>query len=80
MAPGVRLEGTVLAHSLLPNSEIQQCIQEALEEPDATFPVEGHPAMRPDNGFIDLVSISRPPHCVLLFFLILTLDFVGRRL
>jgi hypothetical protein len=49
-----------------------------LEEPDVTFPIEGHLSMRPNNGFIDLVSISRPPHCVSLFFLILTLDFMGR--
>jgi hypothetical protein len=61
MAPGVQLECMVLAQGLLQNSEIQQCIQEALEEPDATFVVEGHPAMRPDTSFIDLVSTSRPP-------------------
>jgi hypothetical protein len=60
-----RGHGTCLGS--LPNSEIQQHIQEALKEPDATFPVEGHPAMRPDTGFIDLVSTSRPPHCVCSF-------------
>jgi hypothetical protein len=56
MAPGMRLEGMMLAQGLLQNLEIQQCIQEALDEPDAIFSVEGHPAMRPDTTFIDLVS------------------------
>jgi hypothetical protein len=69
MVPGVWMEGTALAHSSLQNSEIQQRIRVALEEPDATFLVEGHPAMLPDTGFIDLVSIPQPPHCVSLFFL-----------
>jgi hypothetical protein len=80
MALGVRLEGMTLAHGLLRNLDIQQHFREALEEPDVTFPVEGHLTMRPDTSFIDLVSISRPPHCVFLFFLILTLNFVGRHL
>jgi hypothetical protein len=60
--------------------EIQQRIRVVLEEPDVTFPVEGHPAMRPDTSFIDLVSISQPPRCALLPLLILTFDFVGQRL
>jgi hypothetical protein len=81
MALVVQLEGTVFAPGSLRNLEIQQHIREALEEPDMAFQVEvqvdGHPVMRPDTGFINLVSTSRP-HT--LFFLILILDFVGRRL
>jgi hypothetical protein len=34
--------GHTLAQGLLQNLEIQQCIWDALEEPNATFPVEGH--------------------------------------
>jgi hypothetical protein len=60
MVPGVQLEGTALAQAWLRNLEIQHRIREALEEPDATFLVEGHPPMRPDTGFIDLISISQP--------------------
>jgi hypothetical protein len=48
----------VLAQGLLQNLKIQECIWEALEEPDTIFPVEGHPTMRPDTGFINLVSNS----------------------
>jgi hypothetical protein len=58
MVPGVQLEGMTLAQGLLQNSEILQRIQEVLEEPNVTFPVEDHPAMRSYTGFIDLVSIS----------------------
>jgi hypothetical protein len=67
MASGVRLEGMALAQGLLRDSEIQQRIREALDEPDAIFPIEGHPVIRPDTGFIDLVSTSQTPRCVLLF-------------
>jgi hypothetical protein len=67
MAPHVWLEGLMLAQGLLWDSEIQQRIWEVLDEPNAMFLVEGHPAMRPDTGLIDLVSTSRPPRCVLLF-------------
>jgi hypothetical protein len=58
MAPGVRLEGMALAQGLLHDSEIKQRIREALDEPDTVFPVEGHPAMWPHTGFIDLVRTS----------------------
>jgi hypothetical protein len=58
MAAGVQLEGTALAQGTLWNSEIQQRIWETLEEPNGTFPFEGHLPMRPDTGFVDLVSIS----------------------
>jgi hypothetical protein len=61
MAPGVRLEGTTLAQVSSRHSEIEQRIQKVLDQPDAMFPVEGHPVMRPDIGFVDLVSTSQPP-------------------
>jgi hypothetical protein len=61
MAPGVWLEGTVLAQDLLRDLEIQQRIREVLDEPDAVFLVEGQLAKRPDTDFIDLVSTCRPP-------------------
>jgi hypothetical protein len=80
MTAEVQLEGTVLAQGTLRNLEIQQHIWEALEETDATFPVEGHPPMRPDTGFIDLESISQPPHQVLLPSLTLTFNFTGWRM
>jgi hypothetical protein len=66
MAPGVWLEGMVLAQGSLHNSKIKQRIREALDEPDAVFPVEGHPAMQPNTGFINLVSTSQPPFHVSL--------------
>jgi hypothetical protein len=56
IVPGVRLEGMVLAQCLLQDSEIQQCIREALDEPNVIFLVEGHPVMWPNTSFIDLVS------------------------
>jgi hypothetical protein len=78
MVPGVRLEGMVLDQGLLRDSEIQQCIQEALDELDAIFPVKGHPVIRPDTGFIDLGSTSRPPRCVLLISrFLLSTSWVG---
>jgi hypothetical protein len=61
----VRLEGTTLAQGLLHDLVIEQRIWEALNEPDAVFLFEGHPAMRPGTGFIDLVSTSQPPFHVL---------------
>jgi hypothetical protein len=66
MALSVRLEGRALAQGSLRDLEIQQRIREALDKPDAIFLVKRHLVMRPDTGFIDLVSTPRPPHPILL--------------
>jgi hypothetical protein len=67
MTPDTLLEGTVLARGPHHTSEIEQCIREAMDMLDDTFefPITRHPAMRPDVGFIDLVSlflVSFPRH------------------
>jgi hypothetical protein len=38
------------------DNKIVQCIREAAKETDAVFQIPGHPMMRPDEGFVDLVS------------------------
>jgi hypothetical protein len=52
------LKGTVLAQGPYHNSEIEQRIKEEMDVLDDTFKflILGHPAMRPNVGFIDLVS------------------------
>jgi hypothetical protein len=56
MTPDVQLDGTMLAQGALYDSEVMQCIKEVMEESDIVFPTPGHPVMRPDMGFVDLVS------------------------
>jgi hypothetical protein len=68
MGPGMRSKGTTLAQGSLCDSEMMQCIREVLEEPEAVFLVEGHPAIRPDTGFVDLMSTSKTPYPCLAFF------------
>ncbi|RLN39335.1 uncharacterized protein C2845_PM01G05450 [Panicum miliaceum] len=58
MVPNAPTAGTVLATGGLSTSEIRQRVREALEDKDVVFPVPGHPPMRPDRGFVDLVSVS----------------------
>lgn len=49
-----------------------------MDEPDTIFPIEGHPAIWPDTGFIDLVSTSRPPlHVSLLSQFLLSTSWFG---
>nr|TKW30953.1 hypothetical protein SEVIR_2G073100v2 [Setaria viridis] len=55
MTPDVPTEGTALVAGALAASEIRQRIREALEDKDAEYPVPGHPPMRPDAGFVDLI-------------------------
>ncbi|XP_066329461.1 uncharacterized protein [Miscanthus floridulus] len=54
MTPAAQLVGTTLAHGLLRDSEVAQRVKEATGEADVVFPIPGHPAMRPDAGFIEL--------------------------
>lgn len=58
MMPDGKLISTALAQGLLCDSEIDQCIWEALEDFDAMFPVDGHTPMQLDASFVDLVSTS----------------------
>jgi hypothetical protein len=64
MMPSTPLDGMVLAQEALRDSEVAQHIKEAttMEEPDSMFSIPGHPAMRPDTGFIDLVSSFQLSH------------------
>ena len=52
MTPGAQLDGMVLAQGLLNDNNVTQHIKEATEESDAKFPILGHPAMRPNVGFV----------------------------
>ena len=64
MVPEASFEGTTLADDALPPSEVAQRIKEAMEPSkdnasvvlDFMYPMPGHPPMRLEPGFIDLVS------------------------
>jgi hypothetical protein len=62
MTPDAPLKGMVLAKGPYHNSDIEQRIREVTDVLDDTFrfPIPGHPMMRPDAGFIDLVSVVEP--------------------
>jgi hypothetical protein len=59
MTPVASLEGTVVSWESLHNSEIEQCIQEAMEVNIITFefPILGHPVMLSEPGFIEMVCL-----------------------
>ena len=67
MASNSTPEGTVMvADEALSVSEMAQCLKEAMEfstDPSVdlalVYPVLGHPAMRLDVGFVELVSLLR---------------------
>ena len=71
MVPEASFGGTALAEGALPNSEIVQCIKEAMEPSrdnvgaplNFIFPVPGHPPMRPEPGHV--VFVSFPISCLL---------------
>nr|TKW27773.1 hypothetical protein SEVIR_3G279100v2 [Setaria viridis] len=69
MVPGVPTEGTVLAMGALADTEIRQRVEEALDDKDVDCSVPGHPPMRPDENFVELVRTSRS-HLSLLHFLV----------
>ena len=64
MALKPSFDGMALVEGTLPNSEIAQCIKEAMEPLwddvgatlDFIYPVPGHPLMRPKLGHIVFVS------------------------
>jgi hypothetical protein len=66
MVPVTQLKETVLAKGPLANSEIAQCLKEAMDAPkdsmgatiEFVYPVPRHPPMRPEPGFIRFVSYS----------------------
>ena len=78
MVPGESFEGTVLVDEALAPSEVAQRIKEAMELPKDTtgstlehvYPVQGHPPMRPEPGFLEFVSFFLP--VLLLSFEFLT--------
>jgi hypothetical protein len=57
MVPIMKLGGTVVAQGAFCDSEIEQCIREALVTSKVIFPVAGHSEMRPITGFIDVVNV-----------------------
>ena len=68
MAPEASFDGTALADGMLPNSEIEQRIKEAMEPLwdnagaalNFLYPVSGHPPMLSEPGHI--VFVSSPFH------------------
>ena len=71
MAPKASFNRTTLAKGALPNSEIAQCIKEAMEPSwddtgaplNFVHPVPGHPPMWSEPGYI--VFVSFPFSCLL---------------
>ena len=71
MAPAASFDRTALAEGMLPDSEIAQRIKEAMEPLrddagaalDFVYSVPGHPPMRPEPGYVVLVSF--PLSCLL---------------
>jgi hypothetical protein len=69
MAPGAPLEGMVLTVGPLANFEIVRHIKDVTEPArdslgailDFVYPMSGHPLMRPDTGFVEIVSIPLSP-------------------
>jgi hypothetical protein len=60
MTLGAQLDKMVLVHEALRDSEFMQHIKATTMVGDLDFvvPILGHPTMRPDVGFIELVSSS----------------------
>ena len=64
MAPKASFDRMTLAEGTLPNSEIAQRIKEAMEplrddagaSLDFVYPVSGHPPMRPEPGYVMVIS------------------------
>ena len=58
MTPDAQLDGTALAQGPLHDSEVTQRIKETTDESDAVFSIQGHPAMWPDAGFVELPDVT----------------------
>jgi hypothetical protein len=60
MTPKASPEGMVLSQEPLRNNEIKQRIQEAMEVHVIRFefPISGHPVIRPELGFVEMVCFS----------------------
>jgi len=64
MAPGASFDGMAFTEGALSPSEVAQHIKEVMESPrdsagaplDFVYPMSGHPLMRPEPGYIILVS------------------------
>ena len=56
MMPDTQLVGTTLTQGLLCDNEVAQHVKEAMGEADVVFLILGHPVMRPDAGFTELLS------------------------
>jgi hypothetical protein len=60
MVPGASLGGTVLVTAELDHAEIKRHVRAALGIVSDDDVLDLHPAMRPDDGFIEMVSVLVP--------------------
>jgi hypothetical protein len=70
MVPNAPLEGTMLVTGELDREEIKKHIKSVLRNVPSDAALDIHPPMRPDDGFIEMVSAphSSPPPFFLGFF------------
>ena len=66
MTTGVERDWMALSTEELPDSEIQQRLRDASGKHDVEYPIEGHPPMRPEEVFLDLVRLLLHPLVFLL--------------
>lgn len=55
MMLGAQFDGAMLAQGPLCDSEVTHRIKEVMEESNTVLLVLGHPAMRPNTGFVELL-------------------------
>lgn len=60
MDPKLEWRGVMPASGELRGSKIRQRIKEVIESNMVEYPIPNHPTMRPQMGFVDLVSILLP--------------------
>ncbi|XP_066356955.1 uncharacterized protein [Miscanthus floridulus] len=58
MTPDAQLDRTALAQGPLHDNEVTQRIKETMDESDAVFSIQGHPAIWPDAGFVELPDVT----------------------
>jgi hypothetical protein len=61
MVPNAPLEGTVLVTEELDHKEIKNHIKSALRSVPSDATLDLHPPMRPDDGFVEMVSAPTLP-------------------